>query len=83
MHTYIYLDQNTLSDLRERKRKGRNELCLLYDFIHNSKLDLLYSFTHLDEIRQIPKQEYIEEHIETLCDLKCGLHKANGGWVGL
>ncbi|WP_029936048.1 hypothetical protein [Thiomicrospira pelophila] len=75
MTTYIYFDQNTLSDLRKRKRESLKSAHL--DRLHselvgrsNHDIRVLYSATHLDEIRQIDNQEYIEEHIQLLCELE-------------
>jgi len=72
MDSYIYLDQNTLSDLRERKlsesedvgHRKIKELCC------KDGIRLVYSETHLQEIAQIPKEEYRQEHIELLSELR-------------
>lgn len=75
MTSYIYFDQNTLSDLRKRKRESLKSAHLdkLYaELVERSKHDIrvVYSATHLDEIRQIEYQEYIEEHVQLLCELE-------------
>lgn len=71
METYIYIDQNILSDLRERKlnESGDAELRMLKDLCKNNGVRLIYSDTHLQEINQIPKEEYRLEHIELLSEL--------------
>lgn len=71
MDSYIYLDQNTLSDLRERKlRESEDEdLRKIREFCCRDGIRLVYSETHLQEIAQIPKEEYRQEHIELLSEL--------------
>lgn len=71
MDSYIYLDQNTLSDLRERKlRESEDEgLRKLREFCCKDGIRLVYSETHLQEISQIPKEEYRQEHVELLSEL--------------
>jgi hypothetical protein len=71
MDSYIYLDQNTLSDLRERKlRESEDEdLRKIREFCFRDGVRLVYSETHLQEIAQIPKEEYRQEHIELLSEL--------------
>lgn len=72
MDIFIYLDQNTLSDLRPRKLEESNDESLLTIFkaLSNDKVHLLYSHVHLTEIEQIPKAEYQNEHIGLLTLLK-------------
>ena len=71
MESYIYIDQNILSDLRERKlnESGDDELRVLKDLCKKDGVRLIYSDTHLQEINQIPKEEYRLEHIELLSEL--------------
>jgi len=73
MDTFIYLDQNALSDLRIRKRENQNDKSCerLYSALseEGNGLSIVYSATHLDEIRQIGIQEYIDEHIDLLGSL--------------
>jgi len=73
MSTYIYLDQNVLSYLRPRKldEQSDQQLEKLYSaLIDKGKgLNVVYSATHLDEIRQINIPKYIDEHIDLLCSL--------------
>lgn len=68
--TTIYLDQNCLSELRKRKRQYNSAFLKIYNLIKKDNVFLLYSHVHLAEIKQIPKQEYIDEHIDLLCDLQ-------------
>lgn len=72
MDSYIYLDQNTLSDLRERKLKASEDegLRKIREFCCKDGIRLVYSETHLQEIAQIPKEEYRQEHIELLSELR-------------
>ncbi len=72
MDSYIYLDQNTLSDLRERKLIESSDASLrkLKELCRKDSCRLVYSDTHLDEINQISKEEYKLEHIELLAELK-------------
>ena len=70
MDTFIYLDQNALSDLRIRKRENQTDKSAerLYAALseQGNGSSVVYSSTHLDEIRQIEIQEYIDEHIDLL-----------------
>jgi len=72
MEQFIYLDQNTLSDLRPRilNDKRDSQLEFLKDLILSRKLILLYSYVHLIEIHQIPYEHFQNEHIKLLDDLK-------------
>ncbi|WP_162925722.1 hypothetical protein [Isoalcanivorax indicus] len=72
MDSYIYIDQNTLSDLRERKLKESEDggLRKIREFCCKDGIRLVYSETHLQEIAQIPKEEYRQEHIELLSELR-------------
>jgi len=70
MSTVIYFDQNALSDLRKRKREDKEEFNSIYNVIVDRKLRVLYSYTHLDEIRNISVEKYRDEHIEMLQELK-------------
>ena len=56
----IYLDQNTLSDLRQRKiDESPNDLFrLLKHALKSEQITVVYSHVTLDEILQIPKAEY-------------------------
>lgn len=68
----LYLDQNILSDLRERKiAEGtdgglKNFLLRIQGAL---AVRTVYSSVHLDEIKQIPKSDYVEEHISLLSSL--------------
>lgn len=66
MKPIIYFDQNALSELRERKRKDQQEFKKIYDFLEKGKAFTFYSYTHLDEINNIPLQIYQDEHIDIL-----------------
>lgn len=74
MTSFVYLDQNTLSDLRIRKLAESNDPVLveLRRMLEEQPLEvrLLYSSTHLDEIRQIKKNPFIQEHIDLLTELR-------------
>ncbi|MBH0012397.1 hypothetical protein I6F66_09850 [Pseudoalteromonas sp. NZS100_1] len=67
----IYLDQNTLSDLRQRKiDESPNDLFrLLKHALKSEQITVVYSHVTLDEILQIPKAEYRQEHIDILAEL--------------
>ncbi len=71
MNVLIYLDQNTLSDLRDRKlQESENEhLKLLKDVLNLEKVSVVYSHITLNEIIQIKNPEYQKEHIQLLTDL--------------
>lgn len=71
MNILIYLDQNTLSDLRDRKlHESENEhLKSLKDVLKLEKISVVYSHITLNEILQIKNQEYQTEHIQLLTDL--------------
>lgn len=73
MKLLLYLDQNILSDLRGRKLAASSDSGLK-EFVSKIKCDaseirVVYSSVHLDEIKQIPKHEYIDEHISLLSEL--------------
>lgn len=72
MDSYIYLDQNTLSDLRERKLSDSEDegLRKIKKLFYKDGVRLIYSETHLQEIAQIPKEQYRQEHIELLSELR-------------
>lgn len=78
MSKFIYLDQNVLSDMRRRKRNKDQDICELFGFIAEKRLKVLYSLTHLEEIYQIAKQEYRQEHIDLLCELDGAFISPNG-----
>jgi hypothetical protein len=65
----IYLDQNILSDLRARKRAHSEDFRTMYELISEKCIPIVYSYTHLDEIRNITKTEYQIEHIELLSEI--------------
>lgn len=72
--THVYLDQNVLSDLRDRKlmASGDKTLLNLKALLksHAHGLILVYSFCHLNEIAQISNTQYVDEHIDLLDDLE-------------
>lgn len=71
MSFLLYLDQNILSDLRQRKiEESQNEQFRLLKYVLKSEqVTVVYSHVTLDEILQISKAEYREEHIEILAEL--------------
>ncbi|KLV03628.1 hypothetical protein ABT56_18735 [Photobacterium aquae] len=71
MSFLIYLDQNTLSDLRQRKiDESQNDLFILLKHVLKSEqITVVYSHVTLDEILQISKAEYRKEHIDILAEL--------------
>lgn len=71
MSFFIYLDQNSLSDLRQRKieETGDEQFKLLRLVLESEQVHLVYSHVTLEEIFQIPKREYKNEHIELLVQL--------------
>lgn len=71
MESYIYIDQNILSELRERKLcESKNTfLKALKELCKKDGNHLVYSETHLQEIKQIPSEEYQLEHIVLLSEL--------------
>lgn len=71
MSFLIYLDQNTLSDLRQRKiDESQNDLFrLLKHVLKSEQITVVYSHVTLDEILQISRAEYRQEHIDTLVEL--------------
>lgn len=68
----IYLDQNVLSDLRPRRLKEHNDPTLwnLARVLLDPSTRLIYSYVNLNEIAQIPKLDYQQEHIAILDALK-------------
>jgi hypothetical protein len=71
MNPLIYLDQNILSDLRQRKieESHSKEFTLLKNALTSEQITVVYSHITLGEILQIPKEIYREEHIELLSEL--------------
>jgi hypothetical protein len=72
MDVFIYLDQNTLSDLRLRKIKETcdEELDVIRNILSTDNIHLVYSHVHLKEILQITVEQYRYEHIEVLDELR-------------
>lgn len=71
MKTLVYLDQNILSDMRQRKLAQNKDklLQLIKDLLIHTNLQLVFSHVHLEEISQISKEEYRLEHIDLLDEL--------------
>jgi hypothetical protein len=71
MSTIIYLDQNILSDLRQKKIDSiaKKEFKLLKFALKSKHVTVVYSYVNLEEILQIEKIEYQQEHIEVLMEL--------------
>lgn len=69
--TLIYLDQNILSDLRDRKLKEMNDkyMLVLKHVLLSSKIQVVYSHITLAEINQISNDVYKIEHIDLLEEL--------------
>ncbi|WP_261420535.1 hypothetical protein [Serratia quinivorans] len=67
----MYLDQNTLSDLRQRKveETDNDDFKLLKFVIMSEQVLLVYSHVTLEEILQIKNIEYRQEHVELLMEL--------------
>ncbi len=72
MDIFIYLDQNTLSDLRLRKIKETcdEELDIIRNILSTDNIHLVYSHVHLKETSQISVEQYRYEHIEMLDELR-------------
>ncbi|EGR1894289.1 Uncharacterised protein [Vibrio owensii] len=72
MSFLIYLDQNTLSNLRQRKLKeSKNELFELLKYVLGTEqVTVVYSHVTLDEILQISRTEYQQEHLDVLIELQ-------------
>lgn len=71
MSFFIYLDQNTLSELRQRKveRSEIDGIKFLNLALQSEQVTLIYSYVTLEEISQITNIEYIHEHIDLLGEL--------------
>ncbi|WP_417585378.1 hypothetical protein [Nitrincola sp.] len=72
MSFLIYLDQNTLSNLRQRKiEESQSDLFRLMKYaLKSEQVTVVYSHVTLDEILQISKEEYQQEHIDILTELE-------------
>ena len=71
MDTLIYLDQNTLSELRVRKLEERNDpvFVLLKQVMLVPNVQLVYSHVTLEEINQISVEDFKKEHVDLLEEL--------------
>lgn len=71
MVSFVYLDQNILSDIRSRRllEIKNDALKSLKNACINTNIRVVYSFTHLQEIFQITCIDYQKEHIELLKEL--------------
>ncbi|HCB1498576.1 TPA: hypothetical protein MYO83_001398 [Klebsiella michiganensis] len=71
MSYLIYLDQNTLSNLRQRKidEMKLDEYIKLKAALKLSGIITVYSYVTLQETSQIKNDEYKKEHIELLAEL--------------
>ncbi|MFV8569862.1 hypothetical protein ACNQ6O_01505 [Marinobacter sp. SBS5] len=65
---YVYLDQNVLSDMRERvlSESANEDLRALKTLCTLKDVEVLYTATHLREIRQIPHEKFRLEHLRLL-----------------
>lgn len=72
MNTIVYLDQNILSDLRDRRLfETKNEqLLMLKSILMRNDVDVVYSHVTFDEISQIEKDDFFIEHFAVLEQLK-------------
>lgn len=72
MNTIVYLDQNILSELRDRRLfETKNEhLMMLKSILMRDDVDVVYSHVTLDEIRQINVDDFFIEHFVVLEQLK-------------
>lgn len=69
----VYLDQNILTELRDRKLSNNPNavnFCKIKAFCCSEDIQLVYSTIHLDEIYQISSKEMQFEHINLLENLK-------------
>ncbi|MEX1215965.1 hypothetical protein [Saccharospirillum sp.] len=63
----VYLDQNVLTELRPRKWiKQINPYSVLLYTLKHSNAVVSASNTTIDEILQIPRQAYVDEHVQIL-----------------
>lgn len=71
MSLLVYLDQNILSDLRQRKMEesGVVDFRPLKMALMSEQIVVVYSHVTLSEIMQITKGEYRQEHIDLLIEL--------------
>ncbi|MFB1115070.1 hypothetical protein RF240_04760 [Dickeya dadantii] len=71
MSYIIYLDQNTLSNLRQRKidEMKLDEYMKFKTVLKSPEIITVYSYVTLQEISQIKNEEYKKEHIELLTEL--------------
>lgn len=72
MNTIVYLDQNIISDLRDRKlfETKNKQLMMLKSILMRHDVDVVYSHVTLDEIRQICVDDYFVEHFYVLEQLE-------------
>jgi len=65
---YVYLDQNVLSDMRERvfSESANEDLRALKTLCTPKDVEVLYTATHLREIQQIPHEKFRLEHLRLL-----------------
>lgn len=68
MELTVYLDQNILSELRERKLKVSKDkkLICLKNILQSSDIQVVYSNITIVEIKQITNAKYRDEHINLL-----------------
>lgn len=69
---YVYLDQNVLSDMRERvlSESHDEDLRALKTLCTPRGVEVLYTATHLGEVQQIPHEKFRLEHIRLLNGLR-------------
>tara|TARA_R110002012_G_C11574522_1_gene604715 strand:+ start:66 stop:1085 length:1020 start_codon:yes stop_codon:yes gene_type:complete len=71
----VYLDQNVISDLRNRKIQAMDvikahKMTRLFELLGLHETKVIYSHVTLSEIYQIDKEQYKQEHIELLNSLQ-------------
>ncbi|HDZ38425.1 MAG TPA: hypothetical protein ENH62_09095 [Marinobacter sp.] len=69
---YVYLDQNVLSDMRERvlSESHDEDLRALKTLCTSRDVEILYTVTHLREVQQIPHEKFRLEHLRLLNGLR-------------
>ena len=79
MGYFIYLDQNILSNLRQRKidEMKLDEYMKFKSVLKLKDIISVYSYVTLQEISQINNEKYQQEHIELLTELNAAYKEIN------
>ncbi|EKM6297392.1 hypothetical protein PU681_002611, partial [Escherichia coli] len=79
MGYFIYLDQNILSNLRQRKidEMKLDEYMKFKSVLKLKDIISVYSYVTLQEISQIKNEKYQQEHIELLTELNAAYKEIN------